>query len=221
MSIKNRDLKRRIIDISYKKKLAHIGSCLTAVDFIDEIYAQKKPNEKFVLSSGHAGLALYVVLEKYNHPDYGKSAVEIYNHHGTHPDRCISCGLDCSTGSLGQGLPIAVGMALADRSKNVYCLISDGEMAEGSIWESLSIINDLLLLNLKIYINLNGWAAYREVNKAQLIQRMQWFNYGKIQENIHIRLTMPEKEYPAWLREQIAHYKVLNEKEYKDILEVL
>src|SRR2546427_251920 len=65
----NKDLKKRIIEISYKNKLSHIGSCLTAVDIIDEIYAIKKPNEKFILSSGHAGLALYCVIEKYTKGD--------------------------------------------------------------------------------------------------------------------------------------------------------
>ena len=63
--IVNKELKKRILEISYKKKLSHLGSCLTAVDIIDEIFKIKKPDEKFVLSSGHAALALYVVLEKY------------------------------------------------------------------------------------------------------------------------------------------------------------
>src|SRR4051812_33407854 len=116
--MKNKDLKKRIIEISYKHKLSHLGSCLTAVDIIDEIFQVKKPNEKFVLSSGHAGLALYVVLEKYEKKDFDGNLIpldaeEIFEHHGTHPDRCKACHLDCSTGSLGQGLPIAVGMALA------------------------------------------------------------------------------------------------------------
>jgi transketolase len=137
----NKNLKKRILEISYKHNLSHLGSCLTAVDIIDEIYAIKKHNERFVLSSGHAGLALYVVIEKYTKGDdlgmvLGINAEDIFNHHGVHPDRCSQCGLDASTGSLGQGLPIAVGMALADRSKNVYCLISDGECSEGSVWGS-------------------------------------------------------------------------------------
>src|SRR5258708_998336 len=106
--ITNKELKRRILEISYEKKLSHLGSCLTAVDIIKEIYDVKKPEERFILSSGHAGLALYVVLESFG----GRNAMDIFNHHGVHPDRCLDCGLDCSTGSLGQGLGIAVGMAL-------------------------------------------------------------------------------------------------------------
>ena len=82
----NKDLKKRIFDISFRHKLSHLGSCLTAVDIIDEIYSIKKPDERFVLSSGHAGLALYVVLEKYNQGDatglvQGLDAEKIFNHH--------------------------------------------------------------------------------------------------------------------------------------------
>src|SRR3972149_3966120 len=108
MRITNRELKRRIIEISFKHKLSHIGSCMTSVDIIKEIYDRKKPEEKFVLSSGHAGLALYAVIESLG----GAKAEDIFTHHGVHPDHCIRCGLDCSSGSLGHGLGIAVGMAL-------------------------------------------------------------------------------------------------------------
>src|SRR3990167_9557610 len=109
MEIKNRDLRKRIIDISYRHKLSHLGSCLTAVDIIDEIYGVKSIDERFVLSSGHAGLALYCVIEKHE----GIDAEKIFEHHGVHPDRCVECHLYYSTGSLGQGLPAALGMALA------------------------------------------------------------------------------------------------------------
>ena len=64
-TVRNIDLKRRIIDLSFKHKASHIGSCLTAVDIIEEIFKKKKPTERFVLSNGHAAMALYVVLEKH------------------------------------------------------------------------------------------------------------------------------------------------------------
>jgi len=63
-TIKNKDLKKRITNISYKKGLSHLGSVLTAVDIIKEIYDTKKEEDIFILSAGHAGLALYVVLEE-------------------------------------------------------------------------------------------------------------------------------------------------------------
>lgn len=151
-------LHQRIREISKKFNLSHVGSNLTAVDIIDEIYS-KKGEDPFVLSCGHAGLALYVVLEKY----YGFDAEKLYLKHGTHPNRDPEHKIFCSTGSLGLGLPIALGMAMADRSKNVWCLISDGEATEGTIWETANIIRRYHVNNLNIYCNWNGWSAYQKL----------------------------------------------------------
>ena len=158
------DLHKRILEISSKKRLTHIGSCLTSVDIIDSIYHDKKPYEPFILSCGHAGLALYVVLEKY----FGFDAEEIFDFCGTHPERSEKYMIDCSTGSLGHGLGIALGMALADRTKNVYCLISDGECFEGSIWEVAHVIRRYNVTNLKVYLNFNGLSAYHKVEEWML-----------------------------------------------------
>jgi len=153
------ELHDRIIEISKKHHLSHLGSCLTAVNIIDEIYRTKHKEEKFILSAGHMALALYVVIEKYD----GGDAEKIYLHHGVHPDRCDQCHLHASTGSLGNGLPIALGMAMADRSKNVYCLISDGEAFEGTIWETANVMQRYEVNNLKVYLNYNGFSAYDTV----------------------------------------------------------
>jgi transketolase N-terminal domain/subunit len=155
------ELHDRIIEISKKHHLAHLGSTLTAVNIIDEIYKTKSTNEKFILSAGHMGLALFVVIEKYE----GVDAESIYLHHGVHPDRCEKCHLYCSTGSLGNGLPIALGMAMADRTKNVYCLISDGEAFEGTIWETANVMRRYSVTNLKVYLNYNSYSAYDIVDK--------------------------------------------------------
>jgi transketolase len=168
----------RIIEISKKLNLSHLGSCLTSVDIIDEIYSIKKENEPFILSCGHAGLALYVVIEKY----FGIDAAGSFESHGTHPDRCDSCKLYCSTGSLGHGLPIALGMALADRSRNVYCLISDGECSEGTIWETANVIRKYGVDNLKIYLNWNGWSAYDKVDTQLICTVVDILPYIKIRE---------------------------------------
>ena len=157
-------LHHRIIEISKNLHLSHVGSCLTACDIIEEIYTAKKKDEKFVLSCGHSGLALYVVLEKH----YGLDAEELFLKHGTHPHRDVLDHIHCTTGSLGMGLPIALGMALADRTKNVYCLISDGELFEGTIWESANVIQKYHVSNLKVYLNFNGWSAYDKVEEWML-----------------------------------------------------
>lgn len=210
MEITNRSLKRRIIEISYINRLSHLGSCLTAVDIIYEIFQQKKPEEKFILSSGHAGLALYVVLEAMG----GRNAEEIFKHHGVHPDRCKECGLDCSTGSLGQGLPIAVGMALADRQKNVYCLISDGEATEGSIYEALSVAFTQKLDNLKIFENNNGWAAY---HSTPIIGAAPFTYHGPP----FVKQVLTNSDQLPFLHGQDAHYLTMNEQQYQQAMEIL
>ncbi len=160
--MRNKELKDRIIEISRKHGLSHLGSCLTAVDIIAGIYEAMALKDKFVLSCGHAGLALYVVLER-----YGYDAEKLLHDCGIHPT--ITDGIHCSTGSLGQGLPIALGMAMADRHKDVYCLISDGECSEGSIWETANVMNKYAIRNLKIYVNYNGWGAYDPVPEELMI----------------------------------------------------
>jgi transketolase len=155
----------RIIEISKKLGHSHIGSSLTAYPIIKEIFGLKNPDEKFVLSNGHAALALYCVM----FPDDTDAKVIKDNIHAD------SSWCDASTGSLGHGLGIAVGMALADRSKDVYCMISDGECAEGSIWEALRIAHEQRLYNLKVYVNANGFASYQSVDLDILELRLKTF----------------------------------------------
>lgn len=226
--IQNRRLKRRIVELSYKHKLGHIGSCLTAVDIIKEIYDQKTLGDKFILSNGHAGLALYVVLEFIGNSKahdgedlYYMDAESMLEEHGIHP--CNSKNftgetptIDCSTGSLGQGLPIAVGMALADKTRAVHCLISDGECGEGSIWEALRIIDELGIDNIEIYVNINGYAAYKTVDTIKLSKRLREFLDG-----IRLRYTSLDGIPHLDKMGILAHYRVLDEKEYADIMEAL
>ena len=92
-----------------------------------------------------------------------------------HPDK--GPFVDVSTGSLGQGLPIALGMALANRNKNVYCSMTDGEATEGSIWEALRIAYEQKITNLKVGINYNGYGAYSEINRKCLLDRVNGFGW--------------------------------------------
>ncbi len=162
--MENRELKQRIFDITVKHKLSHLTSCFTMVDILAKIYDEKKDDEPFILSNGHAGLALYVILEKH----YGSDAEELLLRHGIHPNFNVNDKIFCSTGSLGLGITVAVGYAIADKTRNVYCTISDGESFEGSVWESLNFIHNYGLDNLKVHLNLNGFSAYDTVNKTRI-----------------------------------------------------
>lgn len=188
-------LEQRILEISYRYKLSHIGSCLTAVGIIDDIYKLRRAGEPFILSCGHAHLAHAVVMEEYYK---GFDAEKNITEHGIHCERGGGC--DVSTGSLGHGIGIALGMAIANRMRNVWCLVSDGELTEGSVYEALNN----KVSNLKVYCNYNGWCAYDDIQLSPIFKaygvevvdtRQHWFiiKYG-----------------------QEAHYKVLNQSEYEE-----
>lgn len=207
--MKKSELKQRILDISYELGLSHLSACLTAVDIIADIYEKKKARDIFILSQGHAGLALYVVLESLGYGD----AKDMLDKCGIHPDRPSMFTLrdgewvspfDCSTGSLGHGLPIAVGMALADSTRAVYVLTSDGEMAEGSMYEALNVAANNDIKNLHIYINDNGYSAY---NKTSLTLHPNW-------KSLDINVVKTNTGLPI-LNGIEGHYHKLTKEEYE------
>jgi transketolase len=200
------ELERRVVDISYNEKMGHLSSNLNAVNIIDEIFKLKSKDEVFILSSGHAALALYVTLEKH----HGLDAVKLFHKHGVHPHRDVENNIHCSTGSLGMGLTVAVGHALADRNKKVWCLVSDGEAAEGSIWESLRFIHEAKLDNLEVFVNINGMTAVDFIDKDYLVKRLQAFL-----PRINLRFTEP----PNWpfAKGILTHYYVLKPEDYAQL----
>ena len=144
----NKELRKDIVSMIYKAKEGHLPSSLSIIDIINNIYSfhlrnikQKKITKRdiFILSKGHGGAALYVVLKKFNF--ISKKKLDSYAKKnsilGGHPDSTKINGVDFSTGSLGHGFPAAVGLAAALKilrsNYNVYCLIGDGECRSISI----------------------------------------------------------------------------------------
>ena len=204
------DLKKRIVEIAYKHKLGHLGSYFSALEIIDSIYQKMNKDDIFILSSGHAALALYVCLEKYR----GQDAEALFLKHGGHPHWDEEAGIFCSTGSLGLGITIALGRAVANPNRKVYVLISDGEAAEGSVWEALKTIVEQNITNIEVHANVNGYAAYREVDVNYLESRLKTFL-----PDIQIHHTTVE-HFP-FLKELNAHYHVMKENDYQTALELL
>ena len=197
-------LRRRILEISFKKGLSHLGSCLSAVDGIMAVYAVKKKNEKFVLSNGHAGVALYAVLGNYS-----------YDFH-VHPDRNSKQGIDVSTGSLGMGLPIAVGLALANRKKNVYVMVSDGEMSEGSMWEALRVAFEQRLkafCSQVIIIDGHDIEYLMKALKKRLLRRGFLAMTNEAGPSIIFSKTTVEQL--PFLKGQDSHYHIMTKEEYR------
>jgi transketolase len=204
------ELKKHIIEIAYKYKLGHLGSYFSALEIINSIYKRMDKNDIFILSSGHAALALYICLEKYR----GQDAEALFLKHGGHPHWDEKAGIYCSTGSLGLGITVALGRAIANPNRKVYVLLSDGECAEGSVWESLKTIVEQNITNIEIHVNVNGYAAYREVDVTYLENRLKSFL-----PNINIHYTTVE-HFP-FLKGLNAHYHVMKENDYQTALELL
>ena len=224
--------RRRIIEMTREADATHIGSALTSVDLIDAVYRIKKPGEKFILSNGHAACALYAVLESNGFISEAKIADL-----GIHPERNPMIDIEVSTGSLGQGLPIAVGIALADRTKNTYCCISDGECAEGSIWEAISISSKYRLSNLKILLNANGYTGYDDIESEKLIPKFTSFgcdvvdvdghNVEAIIEGLKLETDLPlvifartSVEQLPFLKGLSAHYYKMTDEDYQLALQL-
>ncbi len=230
-----KQLRKRILEISHTSRFSHLGSCFTAVDVIAALYQIKKPDEKFILSNGHAAIAWYAVLEKHGFI----TDPEIIKTFHIHPDRNPAYDIHVSTGSLGQGLPIALGMALADRKKIVYCMLSDGECTEGSIWEALSVAKHEHVSNLKIIVNANGWSAYNSVNLSYLKKKMKAFGFtvhtinGHAIEDIkkllkqtrkdglHLIFARTTVEQFSFLKGQDAHYYIMSQNDYDQAIKLL
>jgi transketolase len=158
----------RIIELSYRHRLAHLGSCLTMYPILESIYATKAAKDIVVLSAGHAGLAQYVALEKFE----GQDAEKLVEDFGVHPARDPSRGIHVSSGSLGSAVLVAVGLAMADPSRRVFCLLSDGECAEGTVWEALAFAKKHQMRNLSVHVNVNGYSAYDSVDREDLAARI-------------------------------------------------
>lgn len=142
----------------------HLASCMSIVEILHILFNQVMDHKKdvFILSKGHAALALYAVLaDKGEIPTADLKTIGKPNSTlGGHPDRMKVPGAHVSTGSLGNGCGMAVGIALAREIKEkpgmVYCLVGDGEAQEGSFWESLHLACELILENITFIVDANA-----------------------------------------------------------------
>jgi len=171
----SKSLRREILKMSYEANKAHISSCLCIVDIVTYLYWKQmsikptNPNwekrDKFLLSKGHAAPSLYAALAykgyfpKEKLKEFGKDNSLL----GVHPEFGSLPGIEISAGSLGHGLSIGAGMALAAKinklPNKIYVLISDAECNEGKVWEAIMFASHHHLNNLFLLIDLNGFQA--------------------------------------------------------------
>jgi transketolase N-terminal domain/subunit len=161
-------MKERILQISKALGLSHIGSCTSVLPVLDEIYKKKNPEDKVIMSGAHAHLAHLVVMEAYE----GLENIEELIKRDIHCNREVGC--DATGGSLAHS-GIALGMALVNRDRDVYLIMTDGSLGEGEEWEVMRIKRELQLTNLHIYCSINGFSAVSKIDKEYLKDRILAF----------------------------------------------
>jgi transketolase len=189
------ELKKDILLCAHRAKEGHIASAFSIIDIVWVLYDRilrfdcRKPDwgarDRFILSKGHASLALYAVLAKKRF--FPAEDLNTFARHdsllGGHPDRDKIPGVEASTGSLGHGLPMAVGMALALRIKHsdrlVYCLVGDGECNEGSIWEACLLASHHQLNSLCCIVDFNH-STDRALNMGKLDDKFRSMGFDAV-----------------------------------------
>ena len=145
------------IKMTSAARSSHIGSCLSVADLLAVCLLEGKNNSfKFVFSKGHAAAAYYAGLAGTN--IISEDLLETFSRNGSdligHVNHHVK-GIEFSSGSLGHGIPFGVGLALSDINTKVCVIVSDGELNEGTTWESLAVASHHKLSNLIIIIDLN------------------------------------------------------------------
>lgn len=191
IKIINKDLyniRKSILELSFISNEGHIGSSFSIVEILYVYWKFFSKNNFFILSKGHASIGLYSILYVLNKISKKVffSFCKFNSKLGGHPDGNKIKKLNFSTGSLGHGLPIAVGLAMSQylkkKKSKVYCLLGDQELLEGTTWESLHLIDYLKLNNLIILIDKNN-SDFRSVRIRNLKSKFNCFENIKVLES--------------------------------------
>lgn len=197
---KANDVRIGIVTAVHAAKAGHPGGSLSAADIMTYLYFEemnidpkdpKNPGrDRFVLSKGHNAPGLYAVLAERGY--FPKEDLPTLRHLGSylqgHPDMKHIPGVDMSSGSLGQGISAAVGMALAGKmdqaSYRVYTLLGDGEIQEGQVWEAAMFAGARKLDNLVVIVDNNGLQIDGPIEKVcspyPIDRKFEAFNFHVI-----------------------------------------
>lgn len=200
-----KEIRRFILRSINSFGVGHVGGCLSIADILAVLYEKhmridpsnpkKQGRDRFVLSKGHAGPALYATLCSFGFFD--ESELLTLNKIGTHlPSHCnavLTKGVDVSAGSLGQGISCAVGVALASKLKgddaHIYAIVGDGETQEGQVWEAFMQAGFRKLDNLTVFIDNNGMQIDDVTNKILQMEdfeaKMKAFGFNTIRIDGH------------------------------------
>lgn len=213
---KKNTLRLGVIENSYKAKACHIGSALSSLEILEEIFKKKKKDDLFIFAKASGAVAYYLMLAQEGIIPHKKVAYYLKRY--PLPSKEVP-GVIWSGGSLGHGLPVACGLALGNRKRDVYVLMSDGEIQEGTTWESILFARQHKLKNLKIYIDKNGLQACgRTKDIMDIDEALEYLN--KLFP-LHIRKTIKGKSVGFMENKVEWHYfnltKELHERAISEI----
>lgn len=213
-----KQLKEKILRIATAANEGHIPAAYSILDILWVLYDRilgvtpenfSDPNRnRFILSKGHAAIGLYIVLAEkgFINPEEFKRFGKFDGVLGGHPDRLLVPGVEASTGSLGHGFPMAIGLALGAKikknSSRVYVIIGDGESNEGTIWESAMLGANHKLDNLYCIIDQNhsGDVAMDPHDIRAKFESFGWYAVridGHDQKAIYEALTLKSEGKPV------------------------
>ncbi len=197
LELMSRRIRGKVIELSHKAGTPHLGSSLSCVDILVAAYwggvlaiDPKNPSapdrDRFILSKGHAATTLYTTLAYRGF--FPMEVLDTYMDPGSRlaeqPSPGCVPGVEVATGSLGHGLSLGVGMALAGRiqgrSYRVFAVVSDGECNEGSVWEAALFAPAQRLDNIVVIVDYNKWQATGRSNEVMALQplRQKWEAFG-------------------------------------------
>ncbi len=199
-------MRRKIVEMGYNNRIRlHYGALMSMVEIVTTLYLhwlniqpdnpKWKERDRFVLSKGHGAPAMYVALWMAGFFDerHFNGFRRLHSILQGHPDRLKTPGVDCTTGSLGQGFPVSCGMALGAKIDNapyrVYALIGDGECNEGSTWEAAQIASNLKLDRLTVLLDWNKKSSYGPMagrnDVVPLADKWRAFNWAVLECDGH------------------------------------
>jgi transketolase len=183
------EVRLKVLDVVYKTPGGHIGGSYSVIDILVVLYYNIMKHDPknsgwidrdyLILSKGHCCLALYAVLEKTGY--FNETFLQSYCHNGGllggHPKKGDAPGIEATTGSLGHGLSIGCGIALAHKistkTNRIFVIMGDGEMNEGSVWEGLMFASQQKLNNLTIVIDNNRLESLDLTNNILSIEPLE------------------------------------------------
>lgn len=204
------NLRKTILDMAYSGSTVHVPCAFSIVEMVSVLYSKfinvgtgpdDPARDYFVLSKGHGVMAVYACLHELGW--LSENDIKNYFKDGTKLKGLSDChvtGLEATTGSLGHGLSVAVGLALGLKlkksSQKVFCIVGDGESNEGAIWEAILFAAHWKLNNLVILFDCNGYQAMgttdEVMNLGSMKNKLNAFNFETIELNGHDENALTE-----------------------------